>query len=69
MKLGVMIPWGNMPRGVLSFSRFDLFSGLQAAILKIRLAVLKLTVVARQAKFLWLVYLIRPHHILPGFFI
>jgi hypothetical protein len=41
MKLGVRIPLGNTPRVFFLFSRFDLFCGLQAASLKIRLLLLK----------------------------
>jgi hypothetical protein len=37
MKLGVRIPLGNTPSLFFLFSRFDLFCGLQAVILKIRL--------------------------------
>jgi hypothetical protein len=47
---------GNTFR-LFSFSQFDLFSGLQAAILKIRLAILERTVVGRIVKFLWWVCL------------
>jgi hypothetical protein len=54
---------------VFSFSRFDLFSGLQAAILKIRLAILELTVVGRIVQFLWWVCLMKLHYILQGFLI
>jgi hypothetical protein len=57
--------FGQHAKIIFLFSRFDVFCGLQAAILKIRLVVVK----CKLTKFLWEVYLIRLHHILPGFWI